>query len=133
MTDEHRIADAVRVIEGGRESSLFTWIDAANPGDPDAWSLDIRLFDPENEVIKTLHDLCGAAATRLASADPINRGPLMSATHTVLVVSAFFTELADQEPDAMAIFEQSHASRWPRSIGPRSRCCSACGCWRPPR
>ncbi|MEV0566856.1 ATP-binding protein [Dactylosporangium sp. NPDC050588] len=71
------------------------------------------MFDAKNELIQALDSLRRAAITGLVNADPITRGPLMIATHAVLVVSAFFTELADQETAAEASHGRLDVRRWP--------------------
>ncbi|MEU7653163.1 AAA family ATPase [Micromonospora taraxaci] len=90
--------DAVRIIGVG-DSKLIKWIDGILSAGlaaaaPATGGLTIGLFDPKNDLVKWLERLRIAYLDKLSGASGRPRGEVMTASHTILLVSAYFDTLA---------------------------------------
>lgn len=91
--------DAVRLLGAG-ESRLLTWLDGLltvglTAAAPATKGVTLSLFEPKNQLITWLDGLRKKSADRLNGATGRTRGEVMTAAHTVLLVSAYFDTLAE--------------------------------------
>lgn len=92
-------ADAARLL-GGAESRLLTWLDklltaGLTAAAPATGGVTLSLFEPKNQLVTELAQLRRRSVDRLNGVNGRTRGEVMTAAHTVLLVSAYFDTLAE--------------------------------------
>jgi len=111
-----QLTDAARILGAG-ESRILKWLDGLLSiglavAAPVTGGATLGLFDPKNDLVRWLEQLRKASGDRLRGADRRTRGEVMTAAHTVLLVSAYFDTLAGFDRLTVDGSRRTPGDRW---------------------